>query len=242
MLASISPRISTPSAGRTTRPADELVHDGAGVVHRDREADALRVTDDRRVDADQPPARVEQRAAAVAGVDRSVGLDQVFDHEVGPGLDAAVQRADDADRDRAAQAEGVADRDGHLAHLQRRRVAQLHRGQWRRAVHLHHGEVGEPVRAEHATAQGLAGEQGDGDLLRALDDVVVGQDQPVGPDDDPGALALLREQAERRRNLRAHVDVDHRGPRLLHDPDDGRLLALEHAGRAGRAGLGRGAG
>ena len=45
---------------------------------------------------------VEQRAAGIAAVDRGVGLDEVV---VGPGIDVAVARRDDAERHRAAEAE-----------------------------------------------------------------------------------------------------------------------------------------
>ena len=43
----------------------------------DREADVLRVTDDRGVDADDLTGGVHERSARVARVDRGVGLDQV---------------------------------------------------------------------------------------------------------------------------------------------------------------------
>src|SRR5207244_7548078 len=45
---------------------------------RDREAEALaaaRVGNDERVDPDELPARIDQRSAAVATIDRRVGLD-----------------------------------------------------------------------------------------------------------------------------------------------------------------------
>ena len=48
---------------------------------------------DRRVDADHLAVHVEQRAAGIAAVDRGVGLDEVV---VGPGIDVAVARRDDA--------------------------------------------------------------------------------------------------------------------------------------------------
>ena len=48
-------------------------------VRRDREADALRALDDRRVHADHLAARGDQRPAGIAGVERRVGLDHVVD-------------------------------------------------------------------------------------------------------------------------------------------------------------------
>ena len=62
-------------------------------VARDGEADALvaaGLAEDRGVDADQLAARVDQRAAGVARVDRGVGLDEVL---VGgePAFEAAAE-------------------------------------------------------------------------------------------------------------------------------------------------------
>src|ERR1017187_2557925 len=60
----------------------DLVHDGAGQVHRNGEADALiafgTVREDGGIDADQFTAIVDQRSTGVAGVDRRVGLDEIF--------------------------------------------------------------------------------------------------------------------------------------------------------------------
>ena len=61
------------------------------------------------------PARVDQRAAGVAGIDRRVGLDEVLeavDAEV-----VAAERADDAERHRVAEAERIADREHDVADL-----------------------------------------------------------------------------------------------------------------------------
>ena len=58
---------------------------------------------------------VEQRAARIAAVDGGVGLDVIV---VGPGIDVAVARRDDAGSDRAAEAERVADGDHPFAEPQ----------------------------------------------------------------------------------------------------------------------------
>ena len=57
----------------------ELGKDPLDHVDRDREADALGGMNDGRVHADHPALRIEQRAAAIARVERSVGLDHVVD-------------------------------------------------------------------------------------------------------------------------------------------------------------------
>ena len=115
----------------------QLGDDALDRVGRDREADAdvaglaagaARAGGlDLRVDADHLAGGVEQRAAGVAGVDRGVGLDDVVDREaVGRG-DLALQRADDADRERAVEAERVADRVRRVADLDAARVAERER-------------------------------------------------------------------------------------------------------------------
>ena len=88
-------------------------------VDRDREADRLRAADDRGVDADHLAARVQQRPARVARVERRVGLDHVRDQPAGAGAHAASERADDARGDGVLEAERVADRDRDLAALER---------------------------------------------------------------------------------------------------------------------------
>ena len=61
---------------------DELVGDDHHHVDRNREADAFVAAagaGDGRVDADHFAAEVEQRAAAVAGVDGGIGLQEVLE-------------------------------------------------------------------------------------------------------------------------------------------------------------------
>ena len=83
---------------------------------------ALRRPADRGVDADDLAGHVDQRAAAVAGVDRRVGLDRRVDVALpcasGPTFDRPVQRADDAAGDGGVEAERRADRDDALADVE----------------------------------------------------------------------------------------------------------------------------
>ena len=71
--------------------------------------------DDGRVHADDLAVHVEQRTAGVALVDGGVGLQVVV---VGTGVDVALLGGDDADRDRAAEPERIADRHDPVADLQ----------------------------------------------------------------------------------------------------------------------------
>ena len=109
--------IWTPSQPRLTVPFVLSCVDRrrSAVVGRNREGDAdvaARGREDRRVDADHLAVEVEGRAAGVAAVDRRVDLHEVV---IGAGADVAAEGRDDAGRDRAAEAEGIADRDDPVA-------------------------------------------------------------------------------------------------------------------------------
>src|SRR6201999_2098144 len=89
----------------------QLVDDDGYRLRWNRKAETNRTAgrrDDQRVDADDFAFEVEQRAAGIAAVDGGVGLDVVVVRSL---ADVAVARRDDAGRDRAAEAERVADRD-----------------------------------------------------------------------------------------------------------------------------------
>ena len=102
---------------------DELVGDQHHHVDRDGEADAFVAAagaGDGRVDADHFAAQVQQRPAAVAGVDGGVGLQEVLVvHAVVAQLQvAAALGADDAVGDRVAQAERAADGEHEIADVE----------------------------------------------------------------------------------------------------------------------------
>ena len=80
---------------------DQLIHDAARHVHRNRKADAdvaAATRENHVVDADELAAQVDERAAGVARIDRGVGLDEAF---VTVRTHArAAERTDDAVRHR----------------------------------------------------------------------------------------------------------------------------------------------
>ena len=102
---------------------EDLLHDAARQIHRDRKADALDadiaavvLVEHRGVDADQLAARVDQRAAGIAGIDRGIGLNEILE-----GRDAeltAAGGADDAVGDGLRQAQRIADRQHRIPDLQ----------------------------------------------------------------------------------------------------------------------------
>ena len=82
---------------------------------------AARLREDERVDADDSPFGVDERAAAVARVDRRVGLH--VDHRIF-GLELPCHGAHDAHRDRVLEPERAAEREHELALPQRVRIAE----------------------------------------------------------------------------------------------------------------------
>src|SRR5690606_29120035 len=114
-----------------------------------------------------------------------VDLDEVV---IGAGADVAAARRDDAGRDRAAEAERIADghdpvADAHLAVIGEGDIGKLAVG-----IDLQHGKVGALVGADQLGLQLRAVIENDGEALAALDDVVVGDDVAVGGDDEARAL------------------------------------------------------
>ena len=147
------------------------------------------------------PRTVEERPAGVAGIDGRVGLQHV-DAAATADFERPAQAADDADGDGVVVTERVADGDDPVARLHLPGVAELglrHLRQRTLLDQLDQRAVGQRIPADDTGLVAvflvafLAVEL-DTDLVRVLDDVVVGQDQPGGVVDDEagaGARALL---------------------------------------------------
>jgi len=133
------------------------------------------------VDADDFAGKVDECAAAVAGIDGGIGLDEVL-----IALDAqvlAANRADDAGGDGLGKPERRADGDDPFADLELRGVSEAGAGKVGGAD-VDDGEVGECVLADEGSLKLAIVREGDGDLLGALDHVGIGDDVAVGTDDD----------------------------------------------------------
>ena len=205
--------------------------------------EAAAAAQDRGVDADQPAFDVEERAAGVAGVDRGVGLDEIFillDAEPAP-----AERAHDAAAHRLPDAEGIADRQHHVAHFELVAVAERRRGETGR-VDFHDRHIGLGIAADDRGLEFPARlAEGDLHLVGAVDHVVVRQNIAVSRDDHARAEPLLHRAAaaapaafvgirhaeepaklrivEKRRHLRRDLrllrrkHIDHARRRALHD-------------------------
>ena len=117
-----------PSEGREILPRRLVfLQHRLGARDRHRKADpdiALRPVN-RRVDADHVAVRIEQRTAAIARIDRRIGLNHAFQLAL-LGLDGAVERTDNPGGQRAFELEGIADRQHLLPHHQVVGIAQPH--------------------------------------------------------------------------------------------------------------------
>src|SRR5262249_54167904 len=112
-------------------------------VRWDGEADTLRATRtrlDRRIDANQPPVGIDQRAAGIARIGSGIGLDEepvVADADLRPrdcGHDAVRHRLPDTER--------ITDRQHDVADLQFVGIAELeHREALVRTLDAQDGEV-----------------------------------------------------------------------------------------------------
>ena len=169
--------------------AEQLIGDGDG------EADAVGLLlreDDGGVDADDFAREVKQRPAGVTGVDLGGGLDEVgikpalFVGELGEG---AFGGADNADGHGhlalGGHAVGVADGDRPFSPVQSTGLCQ------RRGAHVARGDfqdrqVGARVGTDHDRGINLAIVGGDPKLLGLADDVLVGENESLGVDEESG--------------------------------------------------------
>ncbi len=200
----------------------------------------LRGGDDGAVDADQAALRVHQRAAGIAHVDGGVGLDEILVagdvvEEMPRSLRPMAETMPIVTVWPTASGLPMANTTSPTRSLSL--SASVTQGRFV-GLDLDDGDVGLRVGADHPGLELAVVGQGDLHLVRALHDVVVGEDVAVGRHDDAGAeaflarLALLvaEELAEIRGQALAHgfrgIDRHHR---LLHGVDHVGI-ADRHAG------------
>ncbi len=168
------------SAARHLAVLDDLVINQRRHVHGHGEAHALVAArcggcGDGRVDANHFAADVEQRSAAVAGVNGRIGLQEVL--ELRFRIDIALLGADDARGHGGLEAEWRANGDGPVAHLHGVGIADLGGHQVLLAFHADDREVGGRIHTHHlgVVLGGIAGEL-HLDAVGLVDHVIVGQD------------------------------------------------------------------
>ena len=147
-------------------------------VDRDREGTAVGCLSP-GAQADRLAARIQERPARVAAGERGIRPDH------------AVDRADDALRDRTALAEGISDRDDWVAHFDDVGVAEGNgRERARTRPDLKDGEIVDGIEADDARGQALVAREAHLDMADALDDAE-GRDDVAGlVDHEAGAERL----------------------------------------------------
>jgi hypothetical protein len=163
-------------------PAEELLQ----VVRGHREAEVLRRADDAHHHAHHLAARIHERPAAIARVDRRVGLQH------GRALQARMHahRAQDPRRGRPREPERRAEGDHALADAQLARIGELEGLEVGRC-HLQEREIAVPVVGLHR--QAVVDLRADCHARRAhaRDHVQAGHDHAVGGGDEAAARAGL---------------------------------------------------
>jgi len=163
---------------------DELVGDFFGEAAGDGEADAGVEAADEGVNADDFAVDVHERAAAVAGIDVGVSLDEVLVHgAVVAGNDVGTAfGADVAVGDAVVEIEGNADGDGEFADASFGRIGEFCDGE-RFGVNFENGDIGFGIDASDRGGKNTAVLEADLDFFCFFNDMAVGEDKAVGTDD-----------------------------------------------------------
>ncbi len=141
----------------------------------------------KRIHADYLTARIQQRATGVAGIDRRIGLQSVFDGRALRFLHRA-NGADDSRRHGAVQPEGISDSVDILAHLQ---VTRFGKHSWGEVlgVDLQQGKIMCLVLQNDLRLIVVLIAERYLDVLRIFDHMVVGEDAAVFAEDEARALS-----------------------------------------------------
>src|SRR5262249_47471051 len=133
-------------------------------------------------------AIVNQRAARVAGIDGSVGLDEIF--VVLDAESAALSSADDTGCHSLADAERIADRQNLIADLHLGRVADRDIGKMIR-LDLKHRDVALRISADDACLEFAAVAERHLNIVSAVDHVIVSQNIAFRTGDHARSQAVL---------------------------------------------------
>jgi hypothetical protein len=168
------------------------------------------------VDANHTPARVHQRAARVAGVDRGIGLDHAVDGEPVGRAELALEGGDDATGHGVLEPEGVSQGEDRVTDLDVPRDPERDRSQVGPSrIDPEHGQVGGEVASDHLGVDQRALVYAHPNTPRVLHDVGVGQHEALPVEDEARsrghASALGR--TEGRAPLTDHLGLDEDDPR-----------------------------
>ena len=207
---------------------------GAVDGHGETDADAPAVgAVDGGVESDHVALRIEQRTAAVARIDRRVGLDHIVQIAAVLPLDFAMQRAHDAGGQGSRQAEWIADRQHLLPDLKAVGIAQLEeRGQLLFGIDLDQRKIVTLVAHQNPGAvAALIRGYGHLHVGAAANHVIIGENLAVGINDESRPQPLYRLHAEEKIALVGGAgDVHHAFLGGLIDFDVIHLIGAEAGG------------
>ena len=159
--------------------ANQLGHNPLSRGRRDGESQPLGQGDDGHVHAHHPAARVQQRTAGVARIQRGGVLDDILDQPSPVAPHRPPHGADHAGRNSRVEPQRVAHGDHQLTGLQLLRVAQL--GQRQIAgTEPQQGQIGGRIVAHELRAERVAFRRNRPHPAAAMHDVAIGQGIAVG--------------------------------------------------------------
>ncbi len=157
------------------------------------------------------PCAVTSGPPELPGFKRRIGLDHVVDEPPRLGPQGSAHGAHHTGCHGAFEAKRVSNGDDELADAQRIGVTKA-RGMEPRFVDAHHGEVRVRVVPHEVRGTDPAVVEHRLHARGTVHDVAVGQHETIGCKDEAGAGPGAFPAAA----MAAHLDVDHRGARLLH--------------------------
>jgi hypothetical protein len=166
----------------------ELGQDILRHVNGNGEANPLSRLNNGRVDADHLPPAVDEWAAAVAWIQGGIGLNDIVDKVARDAPQGSAQGADDTGRHRRFKSVRTANRHDQLTDTQLGRITQ-NGMRYLAGVGLHDGQVRPGIIADDATIDLLAVAKADTNMLVAPDDVMIGQKEPIGREEDARSAA-----------------------------------------------------
>ena len=175
----------------------------------------MRRLDHRGIDADHRATRIDQRPARVAGIQRRIRLNHVFDEAARLRPQRSADGADDAGGHGVLEAVRIPDGDRDLADANAARVGERRERQRPSFdADSHDGKIGVCVAADQVGRRRSAVWKHRLQAARTGDHVMVGEDQAVGAQDDAGAAAAVGVDARDRRRNRVDGRRDRAGIRV----------------------------
>src|SRR6202012_3446117 len=172
------------------------------------------------VDPNDVAVRIEERSAAVPGIDRGVCLDQAFERSPVFVFQAAIQRTYNSRRQGSLETERITDGENFLADYQIIGIAQMNEGQLLIRMDLQNCQIDSPIDADYSRRVLLLVRQSHRDVARSGDHVVVREDLAALVDNETRSYAFLGEDLEKhialvddtcdiyRRQMVGFLDVD----------------------------------